>query len=190
MLKEAIISFNTYYNIDISGLPTMGGQSLGAATSKGHDGLFRTKTVQYWRRYFGNPWYWANIDIDVSTHPRDHRDIAIAVLQDALGKRAVGIIWGAFVHRIVVTLPSFHHKENHPHTLLCVVCVVQRILLTLLSSYSKEKDPSWNHPHTLLYVVCFVHRIVLTLPSSHSKEKIHHVSIPTPCSVLTMLYTK
>ena len=153
----------------------MGGQSIWAAISKGHNGLFQTKSVQYWRRYLGNPWYLANIDIDVSTHPRDRRDIAIAVLQDALGKRAVGSIWGAFVHRIVVTLPSFYSKENdpswnHPHTMLCVVCVVQRIVLTSPSSYSKEKDP-WKHPHTQLYVVCFVHRIVLNLPSSHSNEK-------------------
>ena len=44
-------------------------------------------------------------------------------------------------------------------------------MLTLPSSHSREKDPSWKHPHTLFCVVRVVHRIVLTLPSSHSREK-------------------
>ena len=48
---------------------------------------------------------------------------------------------------------------------------MQRIVLTLPSSHSKEKDPSWKHPRTLLYVVGVVHIIALTSPSSHSKEK-------------------
>ena len=47
MLKEAIISFYTYYNIDISGLPTMGGRGLKAAISKGQIGMFLTKLAKY-----------------------------------------------------------------------------------------------------------------------------------------------
>ena len=47
MLKEAIISFYTYYNIDVPGLPTMGGRGLEAAISKGHIGLFLTKSAEY-----------------------------------------------------------------------------------------------------------------------------------------------
>ena len=41
------------------------------------------------------PRYRPNIVIDKSTHPRDRRDIAIAVLQDALAKREFGSILGA-----------------------------------------------------------------------------------------------
>ena len=57
------------------------------------------------------------------------------------------------------------------HTLLCVVHVVNGIVLTLPSSHSKEKEPSWKHPHTLLCVVHVVHRIVITSPSSYSRAK-------------------
>ena len=60
--------------------------------------------------------------------------------------------------------------EASPHPDLCCP-FVHRIVLTLPSSHSKEKDPSWKHPHTLLCVVRVVHKIVLTSLSSHFKEK-------------------
>ena len=42
--------------------------------------------------------------------------------------------------------------EASPHPALCCP-FVHRIVLTLPSSHSREKDPSWKHPHTLLCVV-------------------------------------
>ena len=70
------------------------------------------------------------------------------------------------------------------HKLSCDVCL-HRIVLTLPSCHSREKDPSWKHPNTLLYDVC-VHRIVLTWQSSHSREKAPHGSIPTSYSGMSV----
>ena len=130
MLKEAIIFFYTYYNIDISG-PLWVGEASRRQYLRAISACFWQNRPNIDINISTHPRNWPNIDINILTHPRYCRDIAITVSQDALAKRAVGSILGAFGALNSVNFAEFSLQreipiiEASPHPALCCPCCTQ-----------------------------------------------------------------